>query len=193
MNYLVHSYFSGENTDIAIGNFIGDFVKGDISALSYGEDIKSGLLLHRAIDSFSDSNKHFLISKHRLDKRFGLFRGIMVDIFYDHFLAKNWNDYSELALEAFTSDLYQTIESKIDILPLRFQQLFPSIKADDWLTSYRELSYIGKVLERFSKHRLKGKHDLSAGIADLQSHYQEIEGDFTAFMRLMSERFAARS
>ena len=93
MNFRAHIYLSGENEPLKIGNFIADSIRGN-SYLDYPEDLKNGILLHRYIDTFTDAHPIYRKSKHRLHEKYGHYSGVIMDIVYDHFLAKNWNKYS---------------------------------------------------------------------------------------------------
>src|SRR5512136_990596 len=92
MNFLAHLYLAGDDKGLIVGNLLGDFVKGRLKGI-YPAAIERGIALHRRIDSFSGLNPRFLQSKKRIDASFGHYRGVMVDLFYDHFLAKHWGDY----------------------------------------------------------------------------------------------------
>ena len=90
MNYLAHSYLSFQQPDLIIGNFIADSIQGNrFEGLTDG--IIKGISLHRKIDVFTDSHPIFLTSKHRFSKDFDKYSGVLMDIIYDHYLAKNFN------------------------------------------------------------------------------------------------------
>ena len=105
MNYLAHVYLSGTNDLIKIGNFMADSIKGN-QYLNYEKEFQYGILLHRHIDSFTDSHPIYRQSKHRLHEKYGHYSGVIMDILYDHFLAKNWATYSRGKLEDFAVDFY---------------------------------------------------------------------------------------
>ena len=84
MNFLAHIYLSGEDTPLMIGNFIGDFVKGN-EYKNFPADIQNGVLLHREIDSYTDSHEIVLESKKRLREKYRHYSGVITDIFYDHY------------------------------------------------------------------------------------------------------------
>ena len=100
MNFLAHIYLSGEDEKLMVGNFIGDYVKGK-DYENYPTPIREGILLHRQIDFFTDSHSQFREAKKLLVEEFGLYSGIIIDLLYDHLLAKNWNNYSEQNLRSF--------------------------------------------------------------------------------------------
>lgn len=181
MNYLAHLYFSDSEPLAWAGSLMGDFLKGPLP-----EDVDPQLLkhlrLHRKIDSFANSNQHFQQSCERLDRRYRFGRGILVDVFYDHFLACRWSYYSGQSLEAFSHDAYQGLSDCQQLLPVGLQNLLPRMVRDNWLVSYREEKVVGTVLgslERRLKHRLP----LALGVEDLQRERSALEADFVAFMR----------
>jgi acyl carrier protein phosphodiesterase len=92
MNFLAHIYLSGDNDLLKIGNFMADSIRGN-QYLQYPDEIKKGILLHRFIDTFTDAHLIYRKSKHRLHEKYGHYSGVIMDIVYDHFLAKNWNHY----------------------------------------------------------------------------------------------------
>jgi len=108
MNFLAHIYLSGNNKNVTLGNFIADSIKGK-KYQNFPKDIQTGILLHRAIDSYTDAHPVFKQSTKRLHKKYSHFSGVIVDIFYDHFLAKNWNDYSEIPLDTYTYNFYENL------------------------------------------------------------------------------------
>jgi len=91
-----------------IGNFIADHIKGN-QFTHLSSEIQQGIKLHREIDTFTDAHKITRTSKRRLHKRYGLFAGIIIDIFYDHYLAKNWSDYSAMPLGIYVNSVYQLL------------------------------------------------------------------------------------
>ena len=110
LNFLAHLYLSGSNSKIMIGNFIADHIKGN-QFTHLGPEIQQGIKLHQKIDTFTDTHEVTRRSKRRLHKRYGLFAGIVIDIFYDHYLAKNWNDYSEIPLKVYVNSVYNLVKS----------------------------------------------------------------------------------
>ena len=132
MNFLAHIYLSGEDDRITIGNFIADKIHGK-AYKKYPFDIQKGILLHREIDTFTDAHPIVRQSTKRLHTNYGHYSSVIVDILYDHFLAKNWKAYSTIPLKDFTVSFYNLLEESYEILPLRIQNLMPFMIADNWL------------------------------------------------------------
>jgi acyl carrier protein phosphodiesterase len=176
MNYLAHVYLSGEDEEIVIGNFIGDYVKG-INFRKYSDSIKKGILLHRDIDAFTDRNKTVRKSKSLFKNRYGKYSGIIIDIFYDHFLTKNWDRFSSVPLEDFTLNLHKILNKYFDILPEKVKQFVPSFINNNWIEYYRSVAGIKQVLKRMSSITTL-PDETSYAINVLKDNYSGLESDF---------------
>jgi len=179
MNFLAHIYLSGNNESITIGNFIADGIRGK-KYKEYPKDIQIGILLHRNIDTFTDAHKTVKESTKRLHKNYGHYSGVIVDILYDHFLAKNWVNYSTVPLDKYIDNFYDTLENNFEILPPRIQKMMPYMIADNWLLSYASIEGIAKVLEGMNR-RTKNKSQMNLAVNELQEFYNEFEDEFTRF------------
>jgi acyl carrier protein phosphodiesterase len=123
---------SGDSREILIGNFIGDYVKGK-HIKGYPEEVKQGIMLHRMIDSFTDSHPITRSSKKIITDKFGLYAGIIVDIYYDHFLSANWSRYSNIPLREYIHDRYSMLDSGFSIFPAGVKTWFPYFIKSNWL------------------------------------------------------------
>ncbi len=179
MNYLAHIYLSGDNDLIKIGNFMADGIRGH-DYLKFPDDVIKGVLLHRAIDSFTDAHPVFRQSKHRLHENYGHYSGVVIDIFYDHFLAKNWTNYSEQPLEDFASNFYKSLETHYNITTERTKGMMPYMTERNWLVSYATITGIGMILFQMD-HRTKNKGNMKNAIKELQQYYYQFEEEFTLF------------
>jgi len=179
VNFLAHLFLSGDVSELLVGNLMGDFVKGRLNG-RFPPGIERGILLHREIDSFTGQNRHFLRSKRRLDQSFGHYRGVLVDLFYDHFLAAHWEDYADVPLSLFISDAWRVFCEHKELLPARLQHIMPFMFRD-WLPSYCDIGGIAEVLRRISCFRLKRANRLGEGAEALSRHYGGLYGDFRKF------------
>ncbi|NHN27804.1 DUF479 domain-containing protein [Flavobacterium jejuense] len=179
MNFLAHIYLSGDNDYIKIGNFMADGIKGD-SYNNFPKEIKKGILLHRAIDSFTDMHPVFRKSKHRLHEKYGHYSGVIMDIFYDHFLAKNWNTYSSVPLNQYVSNFYHLLDTNFDKLTLKIQKMYPNMVKQNWLLSYESIEGIGTILYQMD-YRTKFKSKMQYAIEELQLFYDDFEKEFILF------------
>ncbi|MBN1340972.1 MAG: DUF479 domain-containing protein [Bacteroidales bacterium] len=179
MNYLAHLYLSGENHGFIIGNFIADHVKGK-KIFSFEEPVKRGILLHREIDRFTDSHPVFMRSRKRLAHGYGRFSGVITDMFYDHFLSANWEDFSNEPVLQFTERMYDIIKAKEDILPEKSRRILKYMSAANWLVSYGDLEGIGMALSGMAK-RIPYPSHLEHAVQDLTRDYSLFREDFYAF------------
>lgn len=179
MNFLAHLYLSENNIDIMIGNFIADHIKGN-NYDNYSKEIQQGIFLHRAIDAYTDAHQIVRKSKRRLHERYKHYDGVIIDIFYDYFLAKNWSNYSEISLETYTNAINHLFSKISDKLPDRSQQFIHYMIEYNILYNYQFKEGIEKVLNGMN-HRTKGKSKMNLAIEDLKNLEQELEEDFTIF------------
>ncbi len=179
MNFLAHIYLSGNNDMVTIGNFMADSIHGK-SYKKYPIDIQKGILLHREIDTFTDAHPIVRQSTKRLHKNYGHYSGVIVDILYDHFLAKNWNTYTSITLETYVETFYDLLENHFEILPLRVQKLMPYMIADNWLLNYSKIEGIQRVLDGMNR-RTKNKSKMNEATKELKQFYRQFEEEFTLF------------
>ncbi len=179
MNFLAHIYLSGDDEGITIGNFIADGIKGK-KYKNYPAKIQKGILLHRAIDSYTDSHPTVKQSTKRLHKNYGHYSGVIVDILYDHFLAKNWKQYHTMPLDEYIQDFYELLRTNFEVLPLRIQRMMPYMISDNWLLSYATIQGISKILTQMNV-RTKGISKMNFAVLELEEYYTEFEQEFTDF------------
>ncbi|RII29039.1 MAG: DUF479 domain-containing protein [Geobacter sp.] len=181
MNYLFHLYLSPDTPAELVGSILGDFVKGRLDT-TYAPDITRGVVLHRRVDSFSHDHPAVRRSRLRIDEAYGHCRGVLVDVFYDHFLARTWECHHPLPLPVFARYVYAVLETHLPLLPLPMQQMVTRMIAHDWLTSYRDEAVISRVLERLSL-RLRRPNLLASGAEELRRNYEGLGEDFEEFRK----------
>lgn len=181
MNYLAHIYLSKNVDNLIIGNFIADFIRGN-KYKHLPSEIQNGILLHRQIDSFTDANTIVRKSKRRLHERYGHYDGIIIDIFFDHFLAKNWDNYTAINLQETENKFLNLMNSNLNLLPEKVKNILPYIASQHWLVNYANFSGIEKTLIGMNK-RTKNKSKMNLAITDLKLHYTEFENDFFSFFK----------
>ena len=148
---MAHIYLSGDSEEITVGNFIGDFVKGN-KHQQFPEQVAHGIVLHRRIDSFTDQHAAVRECIQLLRPGYGKYAGIVADVFFDHFLASNWNDYSVDSLRHFTKNAHAIFLSNFGLLPFRVQQFLPFLIYHRRLESYAKLENMQPVLDIMSRH-----------------------------------------
>lgn len=179
MNFLAHIYLSGDNDLLKIGNFMADSIRGH-SYESYPEEIKKGILLHRSIDSFTDMHPIYRQSKHRLHEKYGHYSGVIMDIFYDHFLAKNWPQYSTVKLEVYAENFYLLLKENYDVLTERAKGMMPYMIGRNWLVSYATIEGLEMIMFQMD-YRTKHRVAMDESIVELKQYYTEFETEFTLF------------
>lgn len=179
MNFLAHIYLSGPNELLTLGNFSADGIRGK-TYNSYPNAMQAGILLHRFIDTYTDAHPIFRQSTKRLHSAYSHYSGVIVDIFYDHFLAKNWSNYSDQPLEEFIQEFYKSLKKNFELLPERFKHLTPFMIEDNWLLSYVTIEGIQKVLTGMNR-RTKNRSQMHEATKELKLYYLEFENDFTIF------------
>lgn len=179
MNYLAHLYLAEDSPKSILGNLLGDFLKGR-GTDGYCEEIKKGIQLHKAVDIYTDSHAVVRESKRLISPVNRRYAGIIIDVFYDHFLAKNWLDYSSVSLPEFTSKVYGILQSYQAILPDSLKKALPNIITRNLLMSYTEISGVSFALQRLSV-RLKRKNYLGMASEDLTANYEQLKFNFDCF------------
>lgn len=184
MNFLAHLHLSGNNPKIMIGNFMGDFVKGRAYLNQYDSEIIKGIDLHRSIDEFTDSHPIVTQSKNRLRPTYRHYSGVITDVFYDHFLAANWNQFHPLPLAQFAQQAYQTIQSFDAELPAELNHMMPYMVNGNWLLNYSNIEGIHRALSGMAR-RTPYQSKMDEAVNDLREHYDAFENEFMEFFPLL--------
>ena len=179
MNFLSHLYLSGDSEGLLIGNFIADSVKGS-AFNNFSPEIQKGIILHRKIDTYTDSHPIVDESKKRLREKYKKYASVIVDVYYDHYLAANWNDYSNESLDEYTQKVYALIEQHKHTFPLKSQHFTKYMLQHNILSAYAKLEGIEKVLQGMS-HRASFVSNMEHSIHDLKEHYSLFENEFKLF------------
>ncbi|MBE15663.1 MAG: ACP phosphodiesterase [Cytophagaceae bacterium] len=179
MNFLAHIYLSGDNDLLTIGNFMADGIKGK-KYLKYDETIQKGILLHRWIDTYTDSHPIVRQSTKRLHAKYRHYSGVIVDILYDHFLAKNWDSYHATPLDLYVDNFYRMLKANHGLLTPRIQKMMVTMIQQNWLLSYATIEGIETVLYNMS-FRIKQRSPIDQATQDLRQHYTLFETEFTTF------------
>lgn len=181
MNFVAHIHLSGENEMIKIGNFMADGVRGK-QYENFSGEIQKGILLHRAIDTFTDAHPIFRQSTKKLHSRYHHYARVIVDMYYDHFLAKNWSDYHNESLALYSEKFYQSLLDNHSILTSKAQHLLPYMMEYNWLVNYQSVSGIERILSQMD-HRTKNQSLMRFAAEELVAHYDEFEAEFSLFYK----------
>ena len=158
---------------------MADGIRGN-DYLKFPEHVKNGIILHRHIDTFTDAHPIYRKSKHRLHEKYGHYSGVIMDILYDHFLAKNWSNYSDENLEDYAANFYKSLKFNYNILTEKTQNLMPYMTDRNWLVSYASIAGIEMILFQMD-YRTKHRANMQEAIVELQEFYLEFEEEFTLF------------
>lgn len=194
MNWLAHAYLSRDDIEFRLGNLLADLVKGrDRAAMSAA--FQEGMRLHQAIDIFTDSHPIVHQARARIGEGYRHVTGILVDIFFDHFLALDWDRYSDETLESFTNRLAEDIRVHPIELPEEARMAVERMLRDNRLASYREVDGITATLKRVSLRLLArtGKDfELENAVSELVANYDPLRSDFAEFFPLLKDDVAKR-
>lgn len=179
MNFLAHTYLSGANDEIIVGNFMGDYIKGK-NYVHLPENIKKGILIHRDIDFYTDTHPITRESRLRLSEKYHKYAGIIVDILYDHFLASTWEKYCHISLPDYVNNTYLILKRNYEILPIGIKVWFPTFLENNWLVTYQTIDGIERVLNRMSENTSLPDHTNYA-IEVLRAEYDEFAREFETF------------
>jgi acyl carrier protein phosphodiesterase len=185
MNFLAHIYLSGNNDMLKIGNFMADSIRGH-HYLDYPDNIRKGILLHRYIDTFTDAHPIYRKSKHRLHEKYGHYSGVIMDIVYDHYLAKNWSKYSDEKLEDYADNFYKLLQNNYGLLTEKIQKMMPSMIARNWLVSYESLDGLEMILFQMD-YRTKHRVHMQEAIVEVKQFYAEFEEEFTLYFEELQQ------
>ena len=180
MNYLAHVLLAGPTPAYRLGAMLGDFVKGPLPG-ALALPLADGVALHRSIDGFADEHPAFLASRARVSQARRRYGGIMVDMFYDHFLATHWAQLGDDTLPGFARATYELLQENSAQLPPRLAQILPNMARNDWLTAYRNPEAIAGAINGMATHRLSQPNALGGGGDELTERYAQFEADFLDF------------
>ena len=179
MNFLAHAYLSFDDPYLMVGNFIADFVKGN-DYQNYPEPLKRGILLHRNIDHFTD--QHWLVrkSKRKLYNQYSHYAGVIVDMYYDHYLAANFFKFHPRSLESFSKLVYKTMSDHQDYLPQKAERILYYMSRGNWLLSYSQIMGIEQALKGIGQ-RTRFESGMENAGHTLRSNYRSFYQDFMIF------------
>ena len=179
MNFLAHLYLSKNDDDLLIGNLIADFIRNKEVA-NYTSAIQKGIYLHRQIDMFTDNHKTVRKGTHRLQPRHHKYSPVVIDIFYDYFLANNWDKYHEKSLQDFADGAYKVLEKNFDLMPKKLKKSLPKMIEHNWLLGYKSLEGMRFTFEKMSE-RTQFPDCFSHAVDDMQEDLQKYDQEFNEF------------
>lgn len=180
MNFLAHVFLTKKNTALMVGNFVADFLKGNKHEETYPFDVLEGIQLHRKIDKFTDQHEVVKAGYQMLKPLQGRYASVTLDIYYDYFLVKNWEQYSSLNLEQFTQSIYQRLEDYMELYPPFLQRRLPLMIGDNWLVRYGTIDGLAFTFSKMA-NRASKPAAFQRAVQDLQTYETELNKNFNAF------------
>jgi len=185
MNWLAHLYLSEPNPQFRVGNLLPDLTSAAQLA-SLPEPFQKGIRCHRQIDRFTDAHPRFKSCVSRFQKPYRRYGGILTDVYFDHFLARDWSKYSPVPLSHFIDEVYHDIELCLPEVPAEAGQHLNRMRHANWLGSYHTVPGIQQILHRVSG-RLRRPFDLSASLPMFEAYESAFADDFHAFFPELME------
>ena len=179
MNYLAHVYLSGDHPQLALGNFIADHIKGN-DYLNFPTSVQHGILLHRAIDTYTDTHPNFKRAAHLFFPTHRHYSRVLVDMYFDHLLARDWKHFHSSSLAIFAANFYDVLASHLHLLPESFEKISRIIREQDWFQCYATLEGMEHILMHMDR-RTRFDSNLQASIAVFKSIQNEFEPLFPPF------------
>lgn len=180
MNHLAHLFLAGDTAESLIGNLAGDFVKGPLGD-RFPPAIRDGIVQHRRIDAFTDSHPQIAGFRQVLTPEHGHYSRVIADMFLDHFLARRFDEFGGEPLEAFLARTWRTIDPHGESLPGKLRSVYPRMRDEQWLESYREIDGIHFALANISR-RFTRKPRLETATRHLVDSRVELERRFETFL-----------
>jgi len=179
VNFLAHAFLSGTNEEILLGNFVADSIKGKMLE-TYSLDFQKGVFLHRAIDHFTDTHPLVTSCNSHIRQHFKKFSGVVTDIYFDHFLAKNWRNFNTIPLNEYANYVYDLLQRNFDILPPRSKRILPWMMQQNWLEGYADFTLLQRVFNGMS-NRTSFESGMENAVRVLRSEYDFFEDKFQNF------------
>lgn len=184
MNYLAHVYLSHDTPEAITGAMLGDFVKGRVPQ-RWGAAVSEAIRRHRAIDRFTDAHPAVRASRALLTAQHRRFGGILIDVFYDHFLARDWARYHDRPLPEFTRRVYEVLLPQRALFPTRLQRILPAMAQDDWLAAYADVDSVNAALHGIARRFRYPERAavLRTSVSELERNYGPLAALFDRFFR----------
>ena len=177
MNFLGHSLISLEideniNKETLYGNFTGDFYKGLVERIEISENLKEGIILHRIIDKTSDRKENLL--NELLAEKFGIFKGIVSDMYIDHFLSKNFNNLFNKNINDIERKILDKVKEKKNIFPKDFERTFNWLNDKNVMVNYKDIDFLDRAFQGLAKNIRRGEI-LNLAVSELKKNYNLFE------------------
>lgn len=172
MNYLAHASLAEPTDEARLGSLLGDFSKG-LVVEALPENMRFALEEHRAVDRWFDDLAEVRAAKDLFPRELRRFSGILIDVFVDHFLVREWEQLGPEPIEGVTASLYRSFDTYAYLLPPRLARTAPSISTHDWLGGYGDVTNIRRALAGIES-RMRRSTGIERGIDVLEGRREEL-------------------
>ena len=179
MNFLAHLFLSCDREELLVGNFLADFIRNK-DVLDFPGPIVEGIILHRKIDSYTDNHPIVRQGVRRLYEHHSKYAPVIIDVFYDYFLSKNWSAYSDKPIRVFIREVYALLEKNLELMPEFLQPRVREMIAGDWLATYGTLEGIQYTFNRM-RYRVSRPELLLGATQTMQQYEKELNKEFNLF------------
>ena len=180
MNHLAHLLLAGDDPEAQVGQVLADFVTAG-SIASFAPGIQAGIRAHQRIDAYADGHPVFCVARKRLRPPYRRFGGVLLDVWFDHFLATGWDQHGNgTSLAEFAQARYRVLHEYRHLRAPRFRVVVEAMRQDDWLVAYSELSFVDRVLHGISR-RFKRENPIGSALPVLLENYEALRSDFEEF------------
>lgn len=181
MNYLAHAWLARHSDDAILGAILGDFVHGQSTLQAWPPTVRAEIVRHRHIDTYTDDHPDVVAARALFDDGLRRFSGIVLDVYFDHRLARDWHDWNDTPLREFTARVYRVLGAHRDVLPARLKRIAPLMAADDWLGSYVHRRSLDGVVYGISRRLSRDRDKLLACLPVLRAHEAQVDAAFDRF------------
>jgi acyl carrier protein phosphodiesterase len=180
MNYLAHALLAGDDDALRLGGMLGDFVHGQPDPATYPPRVISGIRLHRAIDVYTDAHPQVLAAKACLPPPYRRYAGILLDMWFDHCLARSFSDWSGKPLAEYSMGLRDLLRQQDAMLTPALHRFCAYMEANDLPAGYADRATLARALTGIGQ-RLSRANPLDSALPVLVAHEDELDERFAVF------------
>ena len=180
MNYLAHAWLARQSDDAILGGLLGDFVFGKSVLQDWRPSVRLEIVRHRRIDRYTDTHP-FVVDARILFGDLRRYAGIVLDVYFDHCLARDWHRWNDTPLEDFTARVYRMLQEHRDELPPRLHAIAPRMAAHDWLGSYRQRDNVDGAVHGIATRLSRNGERLVACLDVLRANEAAVDAAFEVF------------
>jgi acyl carrier protein phosphodiesterase len=178
MNFLIHTYLSGSSEDAIFGSLLGDKIKGN-TYHKYNDATVTGILLSKKINEFMENHPSFERGRARLNPKFRKQEKHILNIFYDHFLARSWADYSTISLQEYSEEVCHLLLKRYRIMPYKLKLIYPYIDGSNWIANIATVKGVHASMKELIDLGIF-RATIEYSMLELTEKYTQYKEDFAA-------------